>query len=284
MSRTTGIAFTALAVLLASAFLERALWGSTGLFRVVRLLFGLGFLVVSLLSLAELGQRLSQLVRLPFTAVSDASDVASLPAGNHWLRAETTVRAVDEPTHGMLEGPPVVTHTTEVRKREGLRGVPRFSTPTGVEVTETEVVPFRLGRDGPAFRVDDDTADLEAVGEEIRDLTADADVPERTASALAAHGVEADVHRSNGYLFEHFLRVREAGVADGAKASFFGPVSVEKGADGTVVRPAGRFVTGPLVTTAGWGAIASRVARRFVVLLVLTLLAAFVAFLLLSAW
>lgn len=282
MSRPVGLALTTFAVLVAGAFLERAFWGSTALFRLVLGLFGFGFLVASLLSVAELGQRLHQLLRLPVTPVLDASDIGDLPTGTRWLRVETTVHALDEPIRGVLEGPPVVAHTTEVRKHEKLRGIPRFSTPTGLVLTETETVPVRLGRRGPMFRTDGDASSLDVVGGVTRDLIADADIPERTESALAARDAEADAHVSSGYVFEQFLRVQEAGVPEGSMVSLFGPVSVENGIDGVVVRPAGRFETGPLMTTAGWGSIAGHVGRRLAVLLVLAPLAALGSFLLLS--
>lgn len=274
---------TAVAVLLAAAFLEHASVGSTVLFRVAAALFGLGFLVTSLLSLAGLGQRLHQLLRLRFTTLNEESDIVDLPNGRHWIRVEATAHATGEPIQGVLEGPPVVAHTTCVKKHEKLRGIPRFSTPTGSEHTETRTTPFRLGRDGVLFATSRDDPAFRVVGEVQKAVTVDDSLPPATKDALAERDMAVDTCVWRGHVFEQFLRLREARVADGSTGYLFGPVDVEHGDNGTVVRPAGRFETGPLLSGRGWRQVARHVARRAVVLAVLVPVTAIAGFAFLTA-
>lgn len=282
MSRPAGLAFTALAVLIAGALITYALSGSRVVFRLVVVLFGLAFLTATLLSLAELGRRAHQLVRLLLTPTRGVDGVTDLPTGSQWIRIEAPFRARDETIGGVLDSTSAVAHTTRIRKREALRGVPKFSTPTGVDRDETDAVTFEFGESGALFtaEVSDGEPGFRVVGGEKADLTADDEVPPRTATALAARDADPDTHVRSGYAFEHFLRVREAEIPDGATGYLFGPVRVEEDGDRVVLRPTGRSQT--LMTPDGWGSVARHVARRLVVLVALTPVAAIGSLLLLS--
>lgn len=224
MSRA-GLAFTALAVLIAGAFVAHALSGSRVLFRLVLVLFGLAFLAATLLSLAELGRRVHQLVRLSLTPTCGVDGVTDLPTGSQWIRIEAPFRAQDETISGVFDGPSAVAHTVRIQEREALRGVPKFSTPTGVDRDETDAVPFRFGESGALFtaEVSNGEPGFRVVCGERTDLTADDDVPPRAATALAARDADPDTHVWSGHAFKHFLRVREAEIADGATGYLFAP-------------------------------------------------------------
>lgn len=168
----------------------------------------------------------------------------------------------------MLDGPQAVAHTTSVKKREKLRRIPRLSTPTGSDHTETRTAPFTLGYDGPSVAAADE-APFRVVGSDRRDVTVDDSVPLRVRDALEEMGLAVDTSVWRGYVFEHFIRVREARVADGSTGYFFGPVDVEHGDGATVIRPAGWFETGALLSARGWRDVVGYVARRAAVLAVL---------------
>lgn len=279
--RIAGPAFAAVAVLLAVALVS-LLFGGGGL--VVDLtvaLLGLGLLAGAILSIAEMGQRAYQLSRLGTGDVRDGHDVASLSSGTHWLRMESTVTAREATTAGVLDADSVVAATTEAAVRERLAGLPWPSTQSGAHFDVTDLVPTALDEATASVTLtaedagagdgaeDNETADHEVrvVGDDRVTITADDAVSEHVRNALAARGVDVSSDVSRGAIFEHYVRVSEATVPDGATARIFGPFEVESRAGGeTVLTPAGRFAIRPLLTTAGWSAVTRHVIGRIAVL------------------
>lgn len=241
-------------VFLSSAALDRAAVGVTA----VALLAG-G--VAALVGTAKVAYALS---RYATTDPVTVDDVTSLPPGEHWVRVEGRARAEGDCLEPPLSSEPAVAQSVTVSKQETLSGLSFLPTFTNL-VDATETRPFSVV-DGPfRFRVDADDSVMvldswtDGRGATVR---ANDDAPPSLREFCDRYGHDVDAHRSDGYVFDHDLRVAEATVPDGETVRLFGRVSVAE--HERAVEPRGEGPTAVVATAKPWRTIPARYCRDLV--------------------
>lgn len=239
-------------LLLSVASLDTAVVGATA---VALLLGGVAALVATVKVAYVLGRYVT-------TDPASVDSVTSLPAGDHWVRVEGVARREGDPVEPPLSPDPAVAQSVAVREQETFSGLPWPRAYTHL-VDATDARPFSVA-DGP-FRFRFDADERVEVVDSWRDDYGETvgpgdDPPASLGRFLDRHGYDVDAHRSDGYLFDHALRVAEATVPEDGTVRLFGRVSVAEAGD--AVEPRGEGLTAVVATTKPWRTIPLRYLRQ----------------------